>query len=56
LAVGSNPAAVALVAHHGDLATIAAEVVEEGGQMVSHGRTLERIQFLRCGIAVFVLD
>ena len=37
LTVCGDPPAVALVAHHGDLAIIAAKIVEECSQMVSHG-------------------
>ena len=36
LAIGGYPAAVALVANHGDLTVVAAEIVEKCSQMIAH--------------------
>ena len=37
VAIGGNAAAVALVADHGDFAVVAAEIFNEGGQVIAHG-------------------
>jgi len=55
LRVSGYPPTVSLIAHHGDLAIEAAEVVEECSQMGSHGRS-GKDDGTRCGCFIIFMD